>query len=313
MSNVHNVHIVNEYGRLKEVVLGVAPALYFPGTHDIEGEDESPWWKKAVTRLIYPLFKGKAVPRFLVRKYQRELEGLREVLTSHGVHVLHPEEVKIREDEPQGLGQMYARDSVLCVNQMMVAAHLQIEMRQKELRGFSPIIDQLQKSGARVETIPPSSDIYLEGGDVMVDLPYVYVGIGKYASNEKGAQWLQQQLGPDVQVVPVRLSNDGILHLDCCMTLIGAKQGIIHRESLQHPLPYPLNTYDFIEVDKKTRSEMGTNILMLGPRQIIVQKRHTSLQQLLREREFEVIPLDFTWHARLDGAFRCATCPIKRE
>ncbi|WP_449600272.1 dimethylarginine dimethylaminohydrolase family protein [Paenibacillus sp. Marseille-Q9583] len=307
------IHIVNEYGRLREVILGVAPSLYFPGMHDIEAEDESPWWKKALTNFIYPMVKGKAVPRFLVRKYQKELADLKQVLSSYGVRVLHPEEVKIRSEEPAGLGQMYARDSVLCVNDLMVAANLQIEMRQKELRGFHPILSSFRQGGAKVETISAPSEIYLEGGDVIVDLPYVYVGVGKYASNEKGVQWLQEKLGSNVQVIPVRLQNEGILHLDCCMTLIGEKQGIIHRESLQDPLPYPLNTYDFIEVDGKTRSEMGTNILMLGPKNIIVQKRHESLQQHLKERGFTVAPIDFTWHARLDGAFRCATCPIYRE
>lgn len=308
-----SIHIANEYGRLKEVVLGVAPALYFPDTHDIELEVEHPWWKKALTTAVYPIVKGKAVPRFLVRKYQKELEDLEQALTRHGVRVRRPDEVKIRPNEPLGLGQMYARDSVLCVGQTMISGNLQIKMRQKELRGFSPILRSYRQRGARVSEIPASSEIYLEGGDVLVDLPYVYVGIGKYASNELGAQWLQQQLGPDIKVIPVRLNNDGILHLDCCMTLIGEKLGIIHRESLQTPLPYPLHTYEFIEVDKKTRSELGTNILMLGPKHIIVQKRHASLQHRLIERGFTVVPLDFTWHARLDGAFRCATCPINRE
>lgn len=306
------IRVENEYGQLKTVILGVAPSLYFPGTHDIESEDESAWWKKGITRLIYPLFSGRAVPRFLVRKYQRELEGLRDALTSRGVQVLRLDEVRVQLEEPPGLGQMYARDSVLCVNETMIAANLQIDMRNKEMRGYRSILNKISAAGAKIETISPSSDIYLEGGDVIVDLPYVYVGIGKYASNMKGAQWLQQRLGSEIMVVPIRLANDGILHLDCCMTLIGEKQGIIHRESLQSPLPYPLNTYDFIEVDQKTRVEMGTNILMVGPKQIIVQKRHISLQQQLKERDFAVIPLDFTWHARLDGAFRCATCPIYR-
>ncbi|WP_342439415.1 arginine deiminase family protein [Paenibacillus sp. FSL L8-0436] len=306
------IRVENEYGQLKTVILGVAPSLYFPGTHDIESEDESAWWKKVITRLVYPLFSGRAVPRFLVRKYQRELEGLRDALTSRGVQVLRLDEVRVQLEEPPGLGQMYARDSVLCVNETMIAANLQIDMRNKEMRGYRSILNKMSAAGAKIETISPSSDIYLEGGDVIVDLPYVYVGIGKYASNMKGAQWLQHRLGSGIMVVPIRLANDGILHLDCCMTLIGEKQGIIHRESLQSPLPYPLNTYDFIEVDQKTRAEMGTNILMVGPKQIIVQKRHISLQQQLKERDFEVIPLDFTWHARLDGAFRCATCPIYR-
>jgi len=310
---VQSIHIVNEYGRLREVVLGVAPSLYFPDKHDIESEEESPWWKKALTSFVFPLVQGKAVPKFIVQKFQRELKGLERVLTEHGVKVWRPEEVLVRSDEPAGLGQMYARDPLLCVNDTMIAGQLQIAMRRKELRGFQELLRSFAAQGAKLAAIPGASGVYLEGGDVIVDLPYVYVGVGKYASNEQGVTWLQRQVGPDIQVIPVQLQNDGILHLDCCMTLIGNRLGIIHRDSLPNPLPYPLNSYDFIEVDAKTRSEMGTNILMLGPKCIIVQKRHELLKQRLQERGFTVVQVEFTWHARLDGAFRCATCPIVRE
>lgn len=288
---INKICIKNEYGKLKKVVLGIAPTLYFPGSHEIEMEDESPWWKKFLTRFIYPILKGKKVPDFIVRKYQNELKNLNEVLTSHDIQVIHPKEV-------------------FCIGNHIIAGNLQIEMRRKELRGFSNILSDFQKFRAAGNL---NEDSFLEGGDIILDYPYLYVGIGKYASNEKGLHWLKNQVGQEFKVIPVYLKNEGILHLDCCMTLIGEKQGIIHPNSLQYPLPYPLNTYNFIEVDDKTRSELGTNILMLDPKTIIVQKRHKGLQQKLRSRGFNTIPLDFTWHARLDGSFRCATCPIYRE
>ncbi|WP_195604131.1 dimethylarginine dimethylaminohydrolase family protein [Clostridium tyrobutyricum] len=307
---INRVCIENEYGKLKKVVLGIAPTLYFPGSHEIEMEDESPWWKKVLTKFIYPVLERKKVPDFIVKKYQNELKNLKEVLISHGVEIINPKEVFCRTDETAGLGQMFSRDPVFCIGNHIIAGNLQIEMRRKELRGFSNILSDFQKFRAAGNL---NEDSFLEGGDVIVDYPYVYVGIGKYASNEKGLHWLENQVGQELKVIPVYLKNEGILHLDCCMTLIGEKQGIIHPNSLQKPLPYPLNTYNFIEVDDKTRSELGTNVLMLDPTTIIVQKRHKELQQELRSRGFNVIPLDFTWHARLDGAFRCVTCPIYRE
>jgi N-dimethylarginine dimethylaminohydrolase len=111
----------------------------------------------------------------------------------------------------------------------------------------------------------------------------------------------------------VPLAASGILHLDCCLTLIGPRLGIIHRDSLVQPLPPPLNTYEFIEVDARTRHELGTNALVLDEKTIVVQSRHHHLQRQLRERGFHIIPLDFTWHARLGGAFRCATVPLRRS
>ncbi len=200
----------------------------------------------------------------------------------------------------------------MVVGNTLIVGQLQIEMRRKERRGFDSLLDELTCNSAHVVSIS-SNDIFLEGGDVIIDLPYVYVGVSKYGSNIKGVEWLQSQLGTDVKVVPVPLIASGILHLDCCMTLIGSRLGIIHRESLVNPLPPPLDTYEFIEVDACTRQELGTNVLILDPKTIIVQSRHVQLQQDLQERGFRTIPLDFSWHTRLDGAFRCATAPIRRS
>ncbi|MCK0469831.1 dimethylarginine dimethylaminohydrolase family protein [Halalkalibacter sp. APA_J-10(15)] len=307
------IRIRNEYGKLEEVILGTAEELYIPDMHNIETESASPWWKQMLTQYLYPLLKGKRAPKWLTRKFQQELAELKQVLLRHGVHVHHPEAIKPQSKEPPGLGQMFARDPILCVDDRLIAGQLQIEMRHKELRGMEKLIEMFDLEQARIERIAAESGLYLEGGDVIVDLPYVYVGIGKYASNQEGSRWLQAILGDQAEVIPVQLTNDGILHLDCCMTIIGDKRGIIHRESLQQPLPAPLHTYEFIEVDDITRTQMGTNVLVLDPQTIIIQKRHQELQKRLEEWGYTVEPVDFTWHARLDGAFRCATCPIQRQ
>lgn len=305
------ITVMNEYSTLKKVILGIAPAIYFPGTLKSELEKESPWWKRIVNRLLYPLLEGKKVPKFIVRRYQKELQAFKQVLLDHQVDVLHPEEI-IPPEKNDGLGQMFSRDPLMGVGNTMIAGSLQIAMRQKELSGLEKIITAVEKAGGNVKRVDPALATFIEGGDVMVDLPYIYVGIGRYASNEAGMKWLAEQLGPAVTVIPVYLKNDGILHLDCCLTLIGDKLGVIHRDSLQKPLPFPLNTYNFIEIDRQVRQQMGTNNFLINPETIVVQKRHKKLQGELKRRGFTVIPLSFSWHAALDGAFRCATCPLIR-
>ena len=92
-----------------------------------------------------------------------------------------------------------------------------------------------------------------------------------------------------------------------------AEMAIINRESLKQPLPFPLNEYEFIEVDSKSRKELGTNVLVIDLKTIVVQERHTELQSKLRENGFKVITIDFTNHANTHGAFRCVTCPLSRS
>lgn len=305
------VQINNEYQRLREVVLGLATTLYFPDHHDIETEAGQPWWKRTLNHYLYPLIKGRKVPKWLIKKYEKEAEAFIQVLLAHGVKIRRVLPVVPQLNEPLGLGQMFVRDQAFCVGSRLLIGQLKIAMRQKERRGFTDLMAACDAD--QLAQLPVGGEAYLEGGDVVVDWPYVYVGIGQYASNEKGVQWLQGILGGEVTVVPVYLQDRGVLHLDCCLTLIGPQLGIIHRASLSAPLPYPLNTYEFIEVDALTRAQMGTNNLLLDDKTIVVQARHHALQQALKQKGYTVVPVDFTWHARLDGAFRCATCPTHRS
>ncbi|MBI3451316.1 MAG: hypothetical protein HY057_00460 [Rhodospirillales bacterium] len=206
---------------------------------------------------------------------------------------------------------MFARDPIFVVGDTLVVGRLQMELRQKEIRGLHWIIAKAKRQGTKVAQLNDPA-AFLEGGDVIVDWPRVYVGIGKYASNRQGAAWLQGVLGSEAEVIPVALSDPGILHLDCCMTLIGPRRGIIHRPSLRHPLPAPLGEYDFIEIDGRTRRELGSNVLVLDPGAIALQARHAALAAALAQKRYEVIPLGFTFHAGLGGAFRCATAPLRR-
>ncbi len=302
----------NEWSRLEEVVLGLASELYMPALHPIDLEPINPWWRRVSATLLSTIAQGCRVPGWIQQKYVAELEALQRVLLEHRVTVHRPVPVAPVAEEPPGLGQMFARDPLIAVGGTLIAGSLQIDMRHKEARGLAPFMSSWPSHGTRVLAMTPD-DGFLEGGDALIDWPFVYVGVRRYGSNLTGAAWLQRQLRSSVTVIPVPLAVSGILHLDCCMTLIGPRLGIIHREALAAPLPPPLDAYEFIEVDVRAQQELGTNVLVLDPRTIIVQSRHVQLQQRLRARGFRVIPLDFTWHARLGGAFRCATAPLRRN
>lgn len=306
------VNIYNEYNTLKEAFVGTANVLYFPDSHEIENEENSTGIAKFLSKWIYPMLKGKKVPNWIAKKYRKEESNLIDVLKEYNVVVHRPDDVIPQVGEPLGLGQMFARDPIISVGNITLNSRLQIPMRQKENRGFTALLDKLSSNGVRVETLIEENS-YLEGGDVIVDYPYIFVGQSKYASNEKGIEWLKQVVGSEFEIIRVGITDSSVLHLDCAITIIGKSRVIIHRESLQNPLPYPLSDYQFIEVNEKTAKELGTNILMLNSNTIVVQKRHKMLIENLRKLDYSVIPIDFTWHARLGGSFRCATSPILRE
>ena len=244
------------------------------------------WIDKLTNTIGHTIYNKRALPQSISNKYQMELEGLI---------------------------QMFARDPAMTVGNHFLFENLLIPMRKKEHRGYNGLLPVLRDNELKVSSIDLNSNVFLEGGDVIVDYPYVFVGINTYATNMAGLNWLERQLGKEFKVVAVYINDPTIMHLDCCMTIIGPKMAIINRESLKQPLPFPLNEYEFIEVDSKSRKELGTNVLVIDLKTIVVQERHKELQSKLRKKGFKVITIDFTNHANTHGAFRCVTCPLSRS
>jgi N-dimethylarginine dimethylaminohydrolase len=307
------VSVNNEWSTLREVVLGIASRLYWPDPGTVFLKETSPWCMVLIGRIGGALLAGRPMPRWTGALLAPELRELEMVLARHDVVVHRPDPIRPHPGEPAGLSQVFARDPVIVVGDTVILAAQKLPMLRKEIRGFGRLLDRIRAAGARVVRVPAEAeDTFIEGGDVLVDLPYVFVGVGELASNLNGARWLQEQLGPKVHVVAVPIVKRGVFHLDTCLTLIGPRTGIVCREALADPLPPPLCEYDLIAVDERTRAGLGTNVLMLDSRTVIAQRRHRRLLARLRARGFRTVALDFGWHALGGGAFRCATHPLRR-
>jgi len=68
----------------------------------------------------------------------------------------------------------------------------------------------LKNSNAQYGTVPPPSphyredDLFLEGGDILLDERDVYVGFSGCGSSLSGIDWLQQYLGNEYKVHTVK-------------------------------------------------------------------------------------------------------------
>lgn len=311
--SITSVSVYNEWSQIQDMILGIASPIYFPRSKIFVPPGSGPIWLSALDRLLGHFFVGRRAPRWLNGAYKTELDSLHQTLRNEGVRVFRPDPITPFPNEEPGLSQVFARDPIIAVGKKMICSHQELKTLRKEIRGFTAILKGLETSGVEITRMPEKlEDAFLEGGDVLVDAPYVYVGVGELASNHKGAEWLQGALGKEFQVIPVPIAQPGIFHLDTCMTLIGPKQGIICRSALAHPLPAPLRDYEFIEVDETVRRQIGTNVLVVNPRTIIMQSRHKQLRTALQKKGFKVIDLPFRWHALAGGAFRCATHPLRR-
>lgn len=310
----------HEWGKLREVVIGISPAEDFIVFH----EESARWMTPDVAE-----FSRENAGRRLIDidadwalRIERQVDALAELLAREGVAVHRPQ--RLRGDErtflaPNGEGaQLFARDGVIVVADHVIDASLRLKCRQRERFGLRPIIQgAVQKRGARWSSVPLGSPgcvdgPFLEGGDTLLNGYEVYVGISGCASDLAGADWLQALLGDRYRVLPVAMKSN-VLHLDCCLALVGPGLLIYCPEKLIDGLPTALRDWDKISVSVDEATLLATNGLIIETGRMIVDADNSRVIEELRRRRIDVIPLPFDGPIRLGGGLRCAHHPLLRE
>ena len=310
----------HEWGKLREVVIGISPAEDFIVFH----EESARWMTPDVAE-----FSRENAGRRLIDidadwalRIERQVDALAELLAREGVAVHRPQ--RLRGDErtflaPNGEGaQLFARDGVIVVADHVIDASLRLKCRQRERFGLRPIIQgAVQKRGARWSSVPLGSPgcvdgPFLEGGDTLLNGYEVYVGISGCASDLAGADWLQALLGNRYRVLPVAMKSN-VLHLDCCLALVGPGLLIYCPEKLIDGLPTALRDWDKISVSVDEATRLATNGLIIESGRMIVDADNSRVIDELRRRGIDVIPLPFDGPIRLGGGLRCAHHPLLRE
>jgi N-dimethylarginine dimethylaminohydrolase len=188
----------HEWGKLREVVIGISPAEDFVVFH----EDSQRWLlpdgdafcRKHAGRRLIDVDPERAA------RIERQVEALAELVAREGVTVQRPDRLQGEERSfmaPNGEGaQLFTRDGMIVVGNHVIDASLRLRCRQRERFGLRPIIQRsVQQRGAHWSSVPFGSPAavdgpFLEGGDVLLNGYEVYVGISGCASDLAGADWL---------------------------------------------------------------------------------------------------------------------------
>ncbi len=310
----------HEWGKLREVVIGISPAEDFVIFHE-----KSQRW-------LLP--EGEAVSRTHVGQrlidvdpewalcIERQVEALAELVAREGVTVHRPRRLSGEERTflaPNGEGaQLFPRDGMIVVGRHVIDASLRLKCRQRERYGLRPLIQQtVSRHGARWSSVPLGSPAcvdgpFLEGGDVLLNGREIYVGMSGCASDMAGIDWLETLLGPTYKVIPVALRSN-VLHLDCALGLVKPGLLVWCPEKLIDGLPMSLRSWDAVTVSRDEANKLATNGLVLEEGRIIVDADNARVIGELRNRGIDVIPLPFDGPIATGGGLRCAHHPLWRE
>ena len=280
------IQINNEYDKLKSVV--VSSATYFdPSNLAINNETIKHYVKNGEVPTKEAILEEQ-------KHFWNELE-------KHGIELVIAEQVEGAK------GQMFTRDLAFVIGNKFFISSMKKENRRLAINGWKKIVNQIGLDNV----IQVPSNIYLEGGDIIVDNKTIYVGISERTTIES-AQFLKDSLGEEYKVVPLKLKPK-FLHLDVVFTIINPNLALIYKNGLEEKSYHLLEKYAKIEVTEKEQFELATNVFVIDPQTIIMNATHKRIESELRKRNIKVIPIDLTQTAKDGGAFRCTTCPLERE
>lgn len=280
------IHVNNEYGKLKSVV--VSSADYY-NPEDLALNNE--------TIKYYALHGGVPTKEDILR----EQKDFWDVLKSYGV------DVRVAAQVEGAKGQMFTRDLAFVIGEKLFISRMKKENRRAAIEGWEAILSEI--SNEQIVRVP--DDIILEGGDVLVDGNTLYVGVSE-RTNMQGVEFLKDTLGSTYKIVPLQL-KEKFLHLDVVLTIVNPKLALVYRDGLEEESYKMLDDYEKIEITEEEQFELGTNVFVLDEDTVIVNAEHKRIIEKLEEHGLTILPLDFSETAKDGGAFRCTTCPLERE
>ncbi|WP_157251566.1 dimethylarginine dimethylaminohydrolase family protein [Nonomuraea typhae] len=226
------------------------------------------------------------------------------------VRVLEEHDVTVRWADPVDcVVQLYPRDMGFAIDDVFFLARPATPTRRREQA-------ELLSLQARMSKVRALDAGHIEGGDVLVTSSEVLVGVGD-STDEEGIEALRRGIaaaGLSREVVPMRFTHLGVVHLDVHFTLASPEVGLISPAAFDaESLDYLKGRFELIEVTPEEVRALAVNTVALGPDRLVIQAGHERLEGELRRRGITPVPVDFSEITRFPGGLHCATLPLIRE
>tara|TARA_B100001057_G_C22763908_1_gene916960 strand:- start:385 stop:1308 length:924 start_codon:yes stop_codon:yes gene_type:complete len=298
--------INNETSRLKSVLLGNAKNIEkIPTIH----QTYDPSSIINLKRGTYPE-KSDLI---------KELKSYKKSLELNGVDVYELDNVP-------NCNQIFARDIGFVIEDYFFISNI-LPLRIKEINGLNSIIKKIDNS----KIIKLDSNIHIEGGDIILDNDYIFIGYYNKDDYERhitartnlnAVKFLQEKFSnKKIKAFELRKSitdpSRNALHLDCCFQPLGDSLAVISKGGFANLKDYEwlINYYgeeNVLDLNNKEMSLMMCNFLSISKNEVISDIRFTKLNTWLKSKKIKTIEINLKETSKQGGLFRCATLPLKR-
>ncbi len=335
------VSVNNEWGRLREVIVGTVDNANMPthgkdlhcinyATDNEIPQDEIGFWDPQVYEETY-----------------EDLENLSTLLKGVGVKVHRPTPIDTQKIVSNGYWettQYYTfcpRDTVTVIGNNILESPMSLRSRQFETDCFRDIFIEKMEQGANWVAAPKPrlldsmyqredlSKITLNNNEPVFDAANILrcnndiLYLVSNTGNLKGAKWLENFLGNEYRVHTIE-NVYSYIHIDSTIALLREGLCLLNPERVnENNIPEFLKSWDKIwcppMVDigyhKTIRASVwiGVNLLSVDENTVIVDNRQTELIKELKKYKIDTLDCKIRHSRTLGGSFHCVTTELLRD
>lgn len=345
---INTIWSVNEWGRLREVVVGNPRGAFLPSMDDISQRSFDRLTTSELADVV-----AQPMPQWVIDETLEDIDGLVTVLECHDVKVHRAGAVDstVLVQTPLWQAQQESsiniRDITLIHGDVVIEAPSPTRGRSAESFAVRDLFDDYRRRTDRAWFVAPHRPRLLDrtydlsrdcgineieplfdaancvrlGRDILIDI--------NNTANRTGANWVQQTLNKhfgqnQIRVHCVALSPD---HMDVIVVPLCEGTALINPQYVaREKLPDCLAGWNLIPAPEmvpqpfhsgteKASNWIGLNVLVLDgdAKTVIVEPRQTTLIRLLEQRGFQPIPVRWRHGRTWGGGFHCVTLDVHRE
>lgn len=297
--------VSSETSKLRSVIIGIADSL---GEKPVLSDLYDPKSIENLKKGTYPTEKDMI----------QELQNFVSILEKYDIKVYRPELIK-------DYNQIFSRDIGFVIDNFFFKSNI-LPKRANEFNGITSI---LSKFSYQFVSMP--ENCHIEGGDVLYHTNNIFIGYyDKYdyknlftARTNKSAVEFLIDFFPEKKIKAFHLNKSltdpkkNILHLDCCLQIVGKNKAIIHPDAFTFKKDYKwlvdfFGSKNIFEINAKEMYDMTSNVLSINDHTVVSQPKFNRLNRWLRSHNIFVEEVDLTEVSKQEGLFRCTSLPLVR-
>jgi len=297
--------VSSETSKLRSVIIGIADSL---GEKPVLSDLYDPKSIENLKKGTYPTEKDMI----------QELQNFVSILEKYEIKVYRPELIK-------DYNQIFSRDIGFVIDNFFFKSNI-LPKRANEFNGITSI---LSKFSYQFVSMP--ENCHIEGGDVLYHMNNIFIGFyDKYdyknlftARTNKSAVEFLIDFFPEKKIKAFHLNKSltdpkkNILHLDCCLQIVGKNKAIIHPDAFTFKKDYKwlvdfFGSKNIFEINAEEMYDMTSNVLSINDHTVVSQPKFNRLNRWLRSHNIFVEEVDLTEVSKQEGLFRCTSLPLVR-